>query len=97
APVNPAYAQIPSITNGPSVRSAATTDPRALQRPGRRRRVASPRSGSPDLALDVNITDGLPHQVALYFLDWDFAGRSVRVDVQAAGTWEVLDSRTVSN
>ena len=36
------------------------------------------------------------HQVALYFLDWDSAGRTSRVDILDASTGNVLDTRTVS-
>ena len=47
--------------------------------------------------VDVNVTDGNPHQVALYCLDWDGNnGRSARIDVLDAATGVVLDSRSVS-
>ena len=47
--------------------------------------------------IDVNITDGATHQVALYNLDWDGANtRTQRVDVLNATTGAVLDTRTVT-
>ena len=46
--------------------------------------------------LDVNLTDGGAHQVALYLLNWEAAARSERIDVLDAGTGTVLDTRTVS-
>src|SRR5262249_3392296 len=46
--------------------------------------------------LDVNLTDGQAHRVALYAVDWDNRGRSERVDVVDAATGAVLDSRTLS-
>ena len=45
----------------------------------------------------MNLTDGNSfHSVALYFLDWDNAGRSERVDVLDASSNAVLDTRTIS-
>src|SRR5262249_47882697 len=44
--------------------------------------------------VDVDITDGAAHQVALYLLDWDGNGRSEQVDVLDAVTGRVLDTRT---
>ena len=46
---------------------------------------------------DVNLSDGVTHQVALYALDWDNYGRSERVDVVDPANGSVLDSRTVSS
>jgi hypothetical protein len=46
--------------------------------------------------IDVNITDGNMHQVALYCLDWDYDGRSERIDVLDAVSGNVLDSRAIS-
>ena len=34
--------------------------------------------------------------MALYFLDWDYAGRAERVDVLDASSGAVLDTRTIS-
>ena len=39
----------------------------------------------------------MTHQVALYALDWENAGRSERVDAVDPATGSVLDSRTVSS
>ena len=47
--------------------------------------------------VNVNLTDGQTHQIALYFLDWDSAGRSEQVTALNAATGAVLDSRTVSS
>src|ERR1051325_3062622 len=46
--------------------------------------------------MDVNLTDGLSHRVALYGLDWDGNNRSQRVDVLDWATNVLLDSRTIS-
>ncbi len=42
--------------------------------------------------IDVNLTDGLAHQVALYRVDWDGWGRSLRAEVVDAATGAVLDT-----
>src|SRR5262249_29986812 len=48
--------------------------------------------------IDVNLTDGKTHPIALYALDWDSYGpRSERIDVLDAGTGTLVDSRTVSS
>jgi hypothetical protein len=46
---------------------------------------------------DVNFTDGLTHQLALYALDWDFRDRVELIEVRDAVSGTVLDSRTISS
>jgi hypothetical protein len=46
-------------------------------------------------ALDLDLTDGASHQVALYFVDWDTSDRQQRVEILDAGG-NVLDSRDVA-
>jgi hypothetical protein len=46
--------------------------------------------------IDLNLTDGNTHQVALYFLDWDSGGRSETVTIRDQSN-NVLDSRSMSN
>ena len=48
------------------------------------------------MSVNVNLTDANTHSVALYFLDWDNAGRAERVDVLDVSTHAVLDTRTIS-
>ena len=48
------------------------------------------------MSIDVNLADGNTHQVALYFLDWDYLGRAERVDVLDASSNAVLDTQTIS-
>lgn len=47
--------------------------------------------------VDVNLSDGLAHRVSLYVCDWDFGGRSERIDVVDSATNVVLNSQTVSS
>jgi hypothetical protein len=77
--------------------AASTTDPRALQQPGSpTARIASTWYAATSFTVDVNITDGQTHQLALYLLDWDSRGRSERVDILDPTTGAVLNSQTAS-
>src|SRR5262249_38061385 len=60
-------------------------------------RIAAAWNASTTFTIDVNLTDGAPHRLGLYLLDWYPGGRSERLDVVDAATGAVLDSRSVSN
>jgi hypothetical protein len=75
--------------------AATTSDSRALQRETSGR-VAATWYAATQFAIDLKLTDGAPHQVALYVLDWDRASRAQRFDLVDATTGAVLDSRDVS-
>jgi hypothetical protein len=78
--------------------TANTTDVRALKIPGGSANIASTWYNNPGFSLDVNITDGGTHQVALYAVDWDSGGtRSATIQVlDANNTHTVLDTRTLT-
>jgi hypothetical protein len=48
-------------------------------------------------SIDINLTDGAAHRVALYLVDWDVNGREMRVDVLDAATQHVLTTQTVQS
>lgn len=78
--------------------AASTTDPRALVIPGGSGSIASCWYGNPGFSFDVDLTDGNTHQIALYALDWDRAGRSERVQiVDANNPSSVLSTQTISS
>src|SRR5262249_44492294 len=78
--------------------AASTTDVRALQKPGNPSdRIAATWFAAGNFTVDVNLTDGQTHQVALYLLDWDRQGRSERVDVLDTGTGSVLSTQSASS
>ena len=52
--------------------------------------------GAASFTIDVTLTDGQVHQVALYGVDWDSGGRSQRIEVLNATTQAVLDTQTAS-
>lgn len=94
----PAFTALPSYAKvtigGPAYTwSSTTSDPRALLLPSSSERIAATWYGAGAFAINVDITDGQAHQVALYSLDWDRQGRTQRIEVLDAATLAVLDSR----
>lgn len=76
-------------------------DPRALQEdlprnPNTLRDADCWYAYSP-FSLDVSLTDGGTHQVALYLLDYDRLGRSETVQISDATNGSVLSTQSVSN
>jgi hypothetical protein len=94
----PSYAQV-SVSNALGFTwQYPTPDARGVQTaPGSASRVAGCYYSATSFTLDVNLTDGKPHSVAMYLLDWENAGRTETVRVADAGTGAVLDTRNLSN
>ncbi|HEV8543632.1 MAG TPA: chitobiase/beta-hexosaminidase C-terminal domain-containing protein [Verrucomicrobiae bacterium] len=92
----PAYAKV--IFSGASqwVWNYATSDSPALQKPNGTDRIASCWYATSTYSIDINITDGQAHPLAMYFLDWDAMGRQQTVTVTDAVTGAVLDTHTLS-
>ena len=93
----PAYAQVQSSGHALWTWEAAPASVRALQRATAASRIAATWYTGDNLVIDVNLTDGAAHRLALYLLDWDSVTRVQRVDVLDAGTGAVLDTRSVSD
>ena len=77
--------------------AASSADSRALQKastPGDR--IAACWYASTSYTIAVDLTDGQPHQMALYLLDWDQASRVENVTILDAATGAVLDTRSIS-
>lgn len=53
-------------------------------------------SGFVDLHLDLNVSDGATHQVALYCVAWNSSGSTQTMTVKNATTGAVLDTRSLS-
>ena len=92
----PAYAQVSVAGASTYTWNNSTSDVRALQRPSAPDRIASCWYADVNFTYDVNFTDGLSHQLALYALDWDVRSRVELIEVLDAATNAVLDSRTIS-
>src|SRR6185295_18637258 len=77
--------------------AATTADVRAMQRPlAATDRFAATWFNTTTFDIDVNLVDGLTHQVAVYSVDWDTTARAQRIDVLDASTGVVLDTRMIS-
>lgn len=94
----PAFAQVAASGESEWTWDATPTDPRAPQDPASPSgRIAACDYSGTSFTLDVNLTDGNAHQVALYMVDWDRRARSQNVQVTDETTGAVLDSANVAN
>ncbi len=100
----PSYAQVSLNGESGYTWQNGTTDPATLQTgPSVSTRFAAcwytnAGSGS-SFTIDVNLTDGLIHQVSLYALDWmdgNLGGRSERIDVIDPTSSTVLSTQTIA-
>jgi hypothetical protein len=113
APNYPTYAAVALTDTSSGVWASSVTDARAPQNPTGtvaavwwtpllrtlwgEHRMASRWWSASSFTIDVNLTDGQTHQVAIYLLDWDSVGASAeRIDALDADTGAVLDTRTIS-
>ncbi len=93
----PSYAQVAVTGYSSPTWMASTTDIRGLQKASAIDRVAARWDSSSSFTIDLNLTDGATHQIAIYGLDWDGNNRAQRVDVLDWATNALLDSRTISS
>ena len=94
----PSYAQVSLAGQSHYTWDAATSDPRAVADPvNSGNRVASTWYSSTSFTLNLNITDGQAHRVALYLLDWDSQGRAETVSVLNPANGQVLATQSASN
>ena len=96
APSLPSYAQVAVSGASSYTWASSTSDVRALELPSGTGRFAATWYGTGSFSFDVNFTDGLTHQLALYAMDYDSSGRSQRADIIDSASGVVLDSRTMS-
>ncbi len=76
----------------------STSDARALEVPGSGNRLAATwwyAGGS--FSFDLNLTDGLTHQISLYAVDFDNSGRSEQIEIIDPSSGSVLDTRTLTS
>jgi hypothetical protein len=94
----PSYATVTPIGQTEYTWGTNLSVPNGLQEPGVQppnNRIAAQWYSNTIFTLDINLTDGQTHQVALYCLDYgDTNGRSQTVAVTNPQTGAVLDSRT---
>ncbi len=99
ATVKPAYGLASLLGNLSYTWAASTSDTRALQKATNPAdRIASTWYSGTSFTIDVNLTDGAAHQVALYAVDWDnYLNRNQRLDVIDAASGAVLDTRSIAS
>ncbi|HTU93140.1 MAG TPA: hypothetical protein VMF69_23880, partial [Gemmataceae bacterium] len=93
----PSYAQVSASGNSIWTWSRSTTDPRALQDASGTGSIAAAWYSPTSFTINVDITDGQTHQLALYLLDWDNQGVSEQIQILDAATGTVLSTQTASN
>ncbi len=95
----PSYAQVSVSGQSASTWAASTTDARALRKAASSTdRLAACWYQFTNFTVDVNLTDGNTHQVAVYSLDWDGNNvRQERIEILDAGTNGILDTRDVTS
>src|SRR5580704_10710721 len=91
----PSYAEV--ALNGESNYTwvSSSTDVRALESGLSSSRIASTWYSS-GFTIDINLTDGNAHQIAMYAVDWDNLGRAETISVADAASGTVLDTRGIS-
>jgi hypothetical protein len=78
--------------------AASTADPRALQTSsGSSTRIASTYYSLTSFTINLNLTDGNTHRIALYLLDWDSSARTETISIVDATSHAVLDTETYSS
>ncbi len=92
---NPSYGTVSFSGQSLWTWANPTTDPRALHTTGSQG-IASTYYGS-TFSINVNLTDGNKHRVALYLLDWDTTARAETIQIMDAATNTVLDTEKFSN
>jgi hypothetical protein len=93
----PSYASVTPSGQTSLTWSSNTTDPRALAIPNGTGGIAACWTAPTSFTVDVNLTDGLTHDLALYLLDWGTTTRVEQVTITSAATGTVLDTETVSS
>jgi hypothetical protein len=93
----PSYATITASGESSWTWAANTTDSRALQVPGSAGGIAACWYSDSSFSVDVNLTDGRQHNLALYFLDWESNARAEQVQITDAATGLVLSTQSISS
>ena len=93
----PGYAQIAFANQANWTWAASTNSLPALQKPENPiDRIAGTWFSGNAFTIDVNLTDGNNHQIALYALDYDTSARAETIRVLDGSTGAVLDSTALS-
>jgi subtilisin family serine protease len=91
----PAYAQVSTTGASSYTWTGSTSEVRALRRASGTGRIAAAWYGN-SFEIAINLTDGEPHDVAFYALDWDSTTRAQRFDVYDGVGGQLLATHTAS-
>jgi subtilisin family serine protease len=92
----PSYVTVTPAGTNSAIWTSSTSDVRALQKAASSTdRLAACWWTNSSYTIDLNFSDTNTHQIALYLLDWDYNGRTERVDILDTRS-NTLDTRTVS-
>ncbi len=94
----PAYASVSLTGDNTYTWSSSTTSPSALQvSSGSSSRIASTYYASSNFTVNLNLTDGKTHRIALYLLDWSNPTvRNQTITISDAASNTVLSTQTFS-
>jgi hypothetical protein len=95
----PAYATNSMTGDSAWLFATGVTDPRAPQlSSGSPSRLASVfYSNAASFSINLNLTDGQSHRIALYLLDWDTTTRAETITIMDAASQAVLDTRSFAS
>jgi len=94
----PNYVTVNPVGQLDYIWDVSTTDIRGLQKAVSSDRIAATWYTPGTFAIDVNFTDGLQHQLAVYCVDWNLGGaRQQTVTILDGATNMPLDSESVTN
>ena len=93
----PSYAVVTPSGESSMTWAGSTTDPRALQVPGGTGGIAAAWYSNTSFTVDINFTDGMRHDLELYFLDWDNLGRSEQVQISDVASGDILSTQSISS
>ena len=93
----PAYVSLTPNAQSFWTWASSTSDVRGLQKFTAADRIEATWYSGTIFSLDLNLTDGQPHRVAFYALDFENAGRAQTVTILDAQTSAVLDTRSLSS
>jgi hypothetical protein len=92
----PAYAQLSVSGASGYTWFPSTTDTRGLQKVSTSDRIASTWYSNGSFTVNLNLTDGNAHNVAMYLVDWDSTSRAETLQFFDAATGEPIVSQPVS-
>jgi parallel beta-helix repeat protein len=95
APSLPSYATVNLTGASTYTWAASTADPRALEDPPSGPARSAQTWYGDSFTIDVNLTDGQSHDLALYAVDWDNRGREEQIQVIDPATGKALDTEVL--